>query len=111
MSLRSGNVVAFPTETVYGLGADISQPQAIQKIFEIKGRPSSHPLIVHFANLSELEFWAENIPATAWILAQHFWPGPLTLILTKATIFPLALQGTRNRRIAHSPTSHCPEAA
>lgn len=93
MSLRSGNVVAFPTETVYGLGADISQPQAIQKIFEIKGRPSSHPLIVHFANLSELEFWAENIPATAWILAQHFWPGPLTLILPKSSHIPLSVTG------------------
>lgn len=93
MSLHSGNVVVFPTETVYGLGADISHPQAIQKIFDIKGRPSSHPLIVHFANLSELEFWAENIPATAWILAQHFWPGPLTLILPKSSHIPLSVTG------------------
>lgn len=93
VSLRSGNVIAFPTETVYGLGADISQHPAIQKIFDIKGRPASHPLIVHFASLSELEFWAENIPETAWILAQHFWPGPLTLILPKSSNIPLSVTG------------------
>ncbi len=93
MNLRNGNVIAFPTETVYGLGADISQPQAIQKIFDIKGRPPDHPLIVHFANLSELQFWAKNIPATAWTLAQHFWPGPLTLILPKSNHIPLSVTG------------------
>lgn len=91
--LLAGGVIAFPTETVYGLGADISQPQAIQKIFEIKGRPSNHPLIVHFSNLSELEFWAEDIPATAWKLAEHFWPGPLTLILPKSKLIPVSVTG------------------
>lgn len=92
-SLHSGNVVAFPTETVYGLGADISQHRAIQKIFDIKGRPSNHPLIVHFANLPELEFWAENIPTSAWMLAEHFWPGPLTLVLPKSNRIPLSVTG------------------
>jgi len=92
-SLVAGNVVAFPTETVYGLGAEISQSQAIQKIFEIKGRPFNHPLIVHFSNLSELEFWAEDIPTAAWKLAEHFWPGPLTLILPKSKHIPVSVTG------------------
>lgn len=106
--LHSGNVVAFPTETVYGLGADISQLQAIQKIFEIKGRPANHPLIVHFACLSELEFWAENIPAAAWTLAKHFWPGPLTLILPKSSHIPLSVTGgqeTVGLRIPRHPVA------
>lgn len=106
--LRSGSVIAFPTETVYGLGADISQPQAIQKIFEIKGRPASHPLIVHFARLSELEFWAENIPTAAWTLAKHFWPGPLTLILPKSSHIPLSVTGgqeTVGLRIPRHPVA------
>ena len=92
-SLRKGNVIAFPTETVYGLGADISCPQAIQKIFDIKGRPPDHPLIVHFFRSAELEFWAKNIPAAALILAKHFWPGPLTLILPKSRHIPLSVTG------------------
>ncbi len=92
-SLRSGGVVAFPTETVYGLGADISHNQAIQKIFEIKGRPSDHPLIVHFADIAELGYWTEKIPAAAWLLARHFWPGPLTLILPKSKHIPLSVTG------------------
>lgn len=92
-SLHKGDVIAFPTETVYGLGADISYPHAIRKIFDIKGRPPDHPLIVHFAKLAELEFWAENIPETALILAKHFWPGPLTLILPKSKHIPLSVTG------------------
>lgn len=95
-NLRKGGVVAFPTETVYGLGADISQPEAIKKIFEIKGRPYNHPLIVHFAKLAELDFWARNIPQKALILAEHFWPGPLTLILPKSKHVPLNATGGQN---------------
>lgn len=92
-SLRNGSVVAFPTETVYGLGADISHSQAIRKVFAIKRRPVNHPLIVHFAEIAELEYWADEIPATAWLLAEHFWPGPLTLILPKSKYIPLSVTG------------------
>jgi L-threonylcarbamoyladenylate synthase len=95
-SLRMGDVIAFPTETVYGLGADISRPEAIRKIFEVKGRPYNHPLIVHFSELAELDFWAKDIPDTALILAKHFWPGPLTLILPKSEHVPLSVTGGQN---------------
>ncbi len=81
--LRAGGTVAFPTETVYGLGADASNPLAVRQIFEIKGRPDYHPLIVHIADVSQLHLWAENIPDAAWRLAEQFWPGPLTLILPR----------------------------
>ncbi len=81
--LRAGKLVAFPTETVYGLGADAQNVIAINKVFTVKGRPSNHPLIVHISNIAELDQWAINIPNEAYILAQHFWPGPCTLILQK----------------------------
>lgn len=91
--LKAGETVAFPTETVYGLGADASNPKAIQKIFEIKGRPSNHPLIVHIADASKLEVWADNIPEQAWLLAKKYWPGPLTLILPRKSNVPLEVTG------------------
>lgn len=94
--LRSGGTVAFPTETVYGLGADASNPFAVQKIFAIKGRPSFHPLIVHVAAGSELARWAKNIPDAAWQLAEAFWPGPLTLILQRSALVPDAVTGGQN---------------
>lgn len=81
--LKSGKLVSFPTETVYGLGADARNPNAIQKVFQVKGRPATHPLIVHLAAATQLAEWTQDIPATAWQLAKHFWPGPLTLILPK----------------------------
>jgi len=81
--LRSGGTVAIPTETVYGLGADASNAQAVRQIFKIKGRPQFHPLIVHIENASKLEKWARNIPDAAHLLAQNFWPGALTLILQR----------------------------
>jgi len=81
--LRAGELVAFPTETVYGLGADASNPRAIAKIFAAKGRPADHPLIVHLPDASHLERWAVDIPETARKLAAAFWPGPLTLILKR----------------------------
>lgn len=82
--LRQGGVVAFPTETVYGLGADASNPAAVLRIFEIKGRPADHPLIVHLADQSQLSHWAREVPDAARLLARHFWPGPLTLILPRS---------------------------
>lgn len=81
--LRNGGLVALPTETVYGLGADASNPAAVARIFAAKGRPADHPVIVHLADVSQLEHWARDIPPAAYQLAQAFWPGPLTLILKR----------------------------
>jgi len=82
--LRAGKLVAFPTETVYGLGADAGNPAAVAKIFAVKGRPSSHPVIVHLADAVQLANWALEIPEAAHKLARRFWPGPLTVILRRA---------------------------
>jgi L-threonylcarbamoyladenylate synthase len=82
--LLAGRLVAFPTETVYGLGADAANPDAVARIFAAKGRPADHPLIVHLPGHDALTDWAVDIPELAWELAEHFWPGPLTLILRRA---------------------------
>jgi len=81
--IQQGGVVAIPTETVYGLAADASQPEAVKRIFSIKGRPADHPLIVHIGSVAQVHDWAEDIPDIFWPLAEHFWPGPLTFILKK----------------------------
>ena len=81
--LRAGGLVAFPTETVYGLGADAGLPEAVRRIFEAKGRPADHPLIVHVHDASQLDDWARDVPPAARALAQAFWPGPLTLVLAR----------------------------
>ena len=91
--LAKGGVVAFPTETVYGLGADAANPEAVRRIFSLKGRPSDHPLIVHFADPASLEQWAVFIPSEARALAKRFWPGPLTLILRKSPRVPHEVTG------------------
>ncbi len=83
-TLRAGNLVAFPTETVYGLGANASDPAAVVKIFNLKGRPPDHPVIVHLDNPRYLHRWVSEMPPLAQLLADAFWPGPLTLILPKA---------------------------
>ena len=83
--LRAGGLVAFPTETVYGLGADASNEAAVRKIFEAKGRPATHPVIVHLADAAELATWVREVPRAAHLLARKFWPGPLTLILSRAS--------------------------
>ena len=83
--LRAGGLVAFPTETVYGLGADASNPEALKKVFSAKGRPRNHPLIVHVADAVQLANWAREVPASARALALKFWPGPLTMILKRAS--------------------------
>ena len=82
--LRNGGVVALPTETVYGLAADAANNEAVRKIFQIKGRPADHPLIVHIADEAQLKYWASSVPKAAQLLARHFWPGPLTLILPRS---------------------------
>ena len=81
--LRAGELVAIPTETVYGLAADATNPAAVARIFTTKGRPASHPLIVHLRNAEALDAWAQDIPLAARQLAAAFWPGPLTLILKR----------------------------
>ncbi|MDP1605077.1 MAG: L-threonylcarbamoyladenylate synthase [Rhodocyclaceae bacterium] len=81
--LRAGELVAFPTETVYGLGADARNPAAVAKIFAAKGRPADHPLIVHIPDATHLDRWARDISEAARALAEKFWPGPLTLILKR----------------------------
>ena len=82
--LRSGGLVAFPTETVYGLGADADNESAVARIFAAKQRPADHPLIVHLAQVDDIARWARDVPASAWRVAERFWPGPLTLILKRA---------------------------
>lgn len=82
--LHAGELVAVPTETVYGLAADARQTDAVRAIFTAKQRPFNHPLIVHIGDVDQLNEWAGHIPDTAWKLAEHFWPGPLTLVLEAA---------------------------
>ena len=91
--LAAGELVAFPTETVYGLGADAVNERAVARIFAAKGRPSEHPLIVHFADPAQLSFWAAEVPQAARDLVRRFWPGPLTIILKKSKHVPAAVTG------------------
>ena len=85
-ALHSGALVAFPTETVYGLGADATNESAVAHIYSVKGRPADHPLIVHIGQLSQLDQWAIDIPDYAIALARDFWPGPMTLILKRSAM-------------------------
>ena len=85
-SLRSGNLVAFPTETVYGLGVDATNKDAVAHLYQVKGRPSDHPLIVHISSMTNLDKWAREIPEYAIKLARTFWPGPMTLILPRTNL-------------------------
>jgi L-threonylcarbamoyladenylate synthase len=91
--LRAGGLVAFPTETVYGLGADASNPAAVARIFAAKGRPTDHPLIVHLASASALADWAVSIPPLAVAFAEACWPGPLTIIVRRSSRVPDAVTG------------------
>ena len=91
--LKAGELVAFPTETVYGLGADASNADAVRKVFAAKGRPADHPLIVHIGDTAQLANWAREIPQAVHTLAQKFWPGPLTLVLKRHPNVPDAVTG------------------
>ena len=91
--LRQGRLVAFPTETVYGLGADASNSDAVRRIFQAKGRPADHPLIVHIPSGDSLNDWALTVPDAAKQLAARFWPGPLAMILNKRPEVPLIVTG------------------
>lgn len=92
-ALRSGALCILPTETVYGLGADVRNDAAIRRVFEIKGRPPTHPLIVHIADAADVDTWARDVPAYARLLAAAYWPGPLTLILPKADVVSTLITG------------------
>lgn len=94
--LRAGHLVAFPTETVYGLGADASNEEAVKRIYEVKGRPTNHPLIIHVSSINGLEVWAQNIPDYAVILARAYWPGPMTLILNRKDIAKDFITGSQD---------------
>ena len=85
-ALKEGNLVAFPTETVYGLGADANNENAVSRIYKVKGRPQDHPLIVHIGDWQQMGQWAEEIPDFAIDLARAFWPGPMTLILKRSEL-------------------------
>lgn len=91
--LADGRIVAFPTETVYGLGADAENPAALAKIYAVKGRPANHPVIVHLSPEAEVGYWAKSVPEQARILMRIFWPGPLTLILPRADHISSAISG------------------
>ena len=91
--LKAGELLAFPTETVYGLGADARNAVAVEKIFSAKGRPADHPVIVHLPDVSHLERWAINIPVAAYRIAAAFWPGPVTLILQRHPDVPAIVSG------------------
>ena len=91
--IKDGGLVAFPTETVYGLGGDAKNPRSSKRIYKAKGRPSDNPLIVHIANMSQLEEIVEEVPEVARTLADNFWPGPLTMILKKNKVVPKQTTG------------------
>lgn len=93
LALEQGALVAFPTETVYGLGADAENIEAVANIYRAKGRPSNHPVIVHVAPEADLSYWVSEVPAPAQALIDAFWPGPLTLILKRAAHIPDAVSG------------------
>ena len=94
--LVSGDLVAFPTETVYGLGADACNSTAVARIYEVKGRPSDHPLIVHIATMDRMGDWAQEVPEYAIKLARNFWPGPMTLVLKRSELAGDFITGGQN---------------
>ena len=95
-SLKDGHLVAFPTETVYGLGADATNEKAVSRIYSVKGRPVGHPLIVHISSINKLDKWAKDIPEYAIKLAREFWPGPMTLILPRTDLAKDFITGEQN---------------
>ncbi|HEX6310783.1 MAG TPA: L-threonylcarbamoyladenylate synthase, partial [Acidimicrobiia bacterium] len=94
-ALRAGGLVAFPTETVYGLGADAADPAALRHLYAVKRRPAGHPVIVHLADAGTLDEWAGAVPPVARTLAEACWPGPLTLVLARSAMVPDEVTGGR----------------
>jgi len=106
--LMSGGLVAFPTETVYGLGADACNAEAVVRIYSVKGRPTDHPLIVHVPSMDALGDWAADVPAYAIALARDYWPGPMTLVLTRSELagdFVTGGQDTVGVRVPNHPVA------
>jgi L-threonylcarbamoyladenylate synthase len=106
--LMSGGLVAFPTETVYGLGADACNEMAVSRIYSVKGRPADHPLIVHVASMDALGDWAADVPAYAIALSRDYWPGPMTLVVTRSELaadFITGGQDTVGVRVPNHPTA------
>jgi L-threonylcarbamoyladenylate synthase len=106
--LRAGGLVAFPTETVYGLGADAASAQAIKKLYLVKRRPADHPVIIHFEDSKKAFAWAREVPEAARKLAERFWPGPLTLILKRSALakdFVTGGQETVGLRVPSHPVA------
>ncbi len=95
-ALADGHLVALPTETVYGLAADATNPEAVARIYSVKGRPSDHPLIVHISNPELLDRWAIEIPSYARLLANNFWPGPMTLVLKRSDLAKDFITGSQD---------------
>ena len=107
--LRHGGLVAFPTETVYGLGADAANADAVHRLFAVKGRPADHPVIVHLAAAPQLDEWAASVPPAARALADAYWPGPLTLIVPRSARVSHAVTGGRDTvglRVPGQPLAH-----
>jgi len=106
--LIKGGLVAFPTETVYGLGADACNADAVARIYSVKGRPADHPLIVHVASMDALGDWASDVPAYAIALARDYWPGPMTLVVTRSALaqdFITGGQDTVGVRVPNQPVA------
>jgi L-threonylcarbamoyladenylate synthase len=95
-ALMDGHLVAFPTETVYGLGADATNEKAVSRVYSVKGRPTDHPLIVHISSINQLDKWAVDIPEYALKLANKFWPGPMTIILKRGALAKDFITGNQN---------------
>ena len=95
-ALKDGHLVAFPTETVYGLGADSQSAEAVAKIYKAKGRPADHPLIVHVSSMDALGEWASDVPEYAIALAREFWPGPMTLVVRRSALAKDFVTGAQN---------------
>jgi L-threonylcarbamoyladenylate synthase len=107
-NLLAGGLVAFPTETVYGLGADACNAEAVARIYSVKGRPANHPLIVHVASMDGLGDWADDVPGYAISLARDFWPGPMTLVVKRSVLagdFVTGGQGTVGVRVPDHPVA------
>ena len=84
--LKAGNLIAFPTETVYGIGADAENKDAVARMYQVKNRPANHPVIVHIAELNDVDYWAKDVPEYAINLMRDFWPGPMTLLLKRREV-------------------------
>jgi L-threonylcarbamoyladenylate synthase len=107
-NLLAGGLVVFPTETVYGLGADACNPDAVARIYSVKGRPADHPLIVHIASMAGLGDWADDVPGYAIALARDFWPGPMTLVVKRSALagdFVTGGQDTVGVRVPDHPVA------